>query len=293
MSKVVQVQREFRKTGLETRLLKVGGMKAVLPCTTRWTSQRSSCASFLKNLPAMKRVAADDDELPSTEQTDCIRPSTGVSQILFNDNFVESVKHMLQLLDPVAELTNDCQRSDFSAADAIEKWLSLLENASEELRGFLENRCDKSNVFNKITITANFLHPVYRGRKLNSVQTRDVQDFLFEKLDAAGLESSRLYNIGDGTFGALARKNISSPNTYWYYAIQQGHKELGELAMKLMKLPSSTAQLERLFSNWAFVHDDIWNRLHPETSKKLVDVYFTLRANDICDLDDIESDENE
>lgn len=47
----------------------------------------------------------------------------------------------------MAELTNFCQKSDSSAADAAEKWLKLFVDGPEELHDFLEYRCDKSNVF--------------------------------------------------------------------------------------------------------------------------------------------------
>lgn len=85
---------------------------------------------------------------------------------------------------------------------------------------------------------------------------------------------------------ALQQKKISSPLTFWHYAADLGHEELAEFATKYLKIPASTAQLERLFSNWAFVHSDTRNRLSNETSKKLVNVYFTLRSNDLIDDDD-------
>lgn len=38
MEKVMNVRKEFKKTSLEDRLLKAGGLKPVLSCATRWTS---------------------------------------------------------------------------------------------------------------------------------------------------------------------------------------------------------------------------------------------------------------
>lgn len=69
-----------------------------------------------------------------------------------------------------------------------------------------------------------------------------------------------------------------------------GHKKLAEFARDYLKIPASTAQLERLFSNWAFVHSDVRNRLSDETSKKLVKMYFTLRSTD--ELPDIDIDDD-
>lgn len=56
MDKVMIVQKEFKKTSLEDRLLKAGGRKPVLSCSTRWTSQRNAVNSFAKNLSTMKTV---------------------------------------------------------------------------------------------------------------------------------------------------------------------------------------------------------------------------------------------
>lgn len=56
MDKVMAVQKEYKKTSLEDRLLKMGGHKPKLSCPTRWTSQRNAVDSFLKNLTAMKTV---------------------------------------------------------------------------------------------------------------------------------------------------------------------------------------------------------------------------------------------
>lgn len=56
MDKIMLVQKEFKKVGLQDRLLKAGGNKPILSCTTRWTSQRGAALSFIKNLSAMKTV---------------------------------------------------------------------------------------------------------------------------------------------------------------------------------------------------------------------------------------------
>lgn len=109
---------------------------------------------------------------------------------------------------------------------------------------------------------------------------------MFEKLEADGLESHRMFTENDGTFATLGKKKIPNPKTYWHYAADQGHEELSTFAMKFLKIPASTAQLERLFSNWGYVHNDIRNRLSADTSKKLVNIYFTLRSTDQIPDDD-------
>lgn len=174
----------------------------------------------------------------------------------------------------------------------LEKWLELLENGPEELREFLKYRLEKGNILNSVTMTANFFHPIYRGKRLSEAQLKETKSYIFGKLKSAEeLESLRLFTKDENVFAALKRKNINSPKTYWHYAAELGHEGLAAFAMRYLKVPASTAQLERLFSNWAFIHNNIRNRLSDETSKKLVHTYFTLRSADNVDFDEDENAE--
>lgn len=289
MAKVMKVQKEFKKPGLESRLKTAGGKKPVLYSVIRFASTRNAIKSFLENLSFMKQVSANDENIES----DTTNPDTAITQLLFNATFVESVKNLLSILDPIAKLINSSQKSDFSAADAIEEWFELFENAPREITSIVEARCKKSDVFNNVTMTANFFHPVYRGRKLNESQQQQVNDYIFDSLESDALESCRLFEKEEGIFASLKRKKITSPHTFWYYAAQKNHKELSAFATKLLKIPASTAQLERLFSNWSYVHNEIRNRLSTETSKKLLEIYFSFRSQDIIDDDSDDDNDNE
>lgn len=57
-------------------------------------------------------------------------------------------------------------------------------------------------------------------------------------------------------------------------------KSLASLALRLQKIPASSAQIERLFSNWSYVHSRLRNKLTFERSKKLLNVYYTLKHID-------------
>lgn len=289
MSKVMTVQKDFRRTTLEDRLLKAGGKKPVLFSNTRWASQRDAAESLVKNLSAMKKVAAIcDEELEIDPKATVLKP--GVASLIFNSKFITSVKELLELLDPVAELTNFCQKSESSAADAVEKWLKLLEDGPEKLRNFLNYRLNESNVLNVVTMTSNFFHPVYRGQRLTEERRKEVTEYIFDKLETEALESFRKFSIDEGAFASLKRKKLISPKTYWHFASELGHRDLAAFATDYLKIPASTAQLERLFSNWGYVHSDIRNRLSDDRSKKLVDIYFTLRSTDPIENDDADED---
>lgn len=282
LAKIMKVQKEFRKPGFESQLLHVGGKKPVLYSVIRFASARNAIRSFLDNVPSMKKVAANENENSNK------RLEQSVAKLLFNVSFLDSAKNLLAALDPIAKLINVCQKSKTSIADAIEEWIELLSETPEEMKYLVESRMTKCNIFNKYSMTANYLHPVYGGKNLTNEQQKQVDEYVFISLESNGLESHRLFKRGEGVFNIMKRKNIESTNTYWYYAAQQGHGDLASFAKKLLKIPASTCQLERLFSNWSFIHSETRNRLLPDRSKMLMNIYFTLRSRDI-----IEEEEDE
>lgn len=245
MAQVVTVLKEFQRTPFESRLLTAGGAKIVL-CgaddggeVANWTSQRAEAVSFLENLDAMKKVSAECDAEYQDDPT-AIRPNPSVAELLLNSDFVDAVQNLTNMLDTVVELINYCQRNDVSIADIVEKWLDLLRSESPELSKFVAESCSTSNVLTNITMTANFMHPDYRGIKLNETQRKDVYEYIFETFDADGLESLRLFSVSEGTFYSLVKKDLKSPITFWHFARQQGHQQVADFAIELLSLKDST-----------------------------------------------------
>lgn len=158
----------------------------------------------------------------------------------------------------------------------------------------LDNRLKK--VLTPIVLTSNFLHPQYRAKRFlhDEQKMKMVFDFLKQELDLQyitdepGLDS---YQKNLGIFEKLQNRNITSPETFWMTA-EPFYPRLSSLAQKLLKIPAASAQLERLFSFWAFVHSDLRNRLTFDRSMKLVDIYYALKMNEYFDFYDdlIESD---
>lgn len=85
-------------------------------------------------------------------------------------------------------------------------------------------------------------------------------------------------------FMKLHEKKITSPQVFWTLAAPHFPK-LSSIALKLSNIPAASAQLERLFSSWAFVHSDLRNRLTTEHSIKLVDIYYSLKMSELYDDD--------
>lgn len=277
INKVNLVLKEFKHTNLEKRLIDNGGSKILLPAETRWCSQRDACKCFLKNLSTMKKIAAEGD----------IKVKAEVTYLLYDDNFLCNIQNSVAVLDPICELVNNCQKIEFSVADAVEEWLNLPAKIPEELltdeiETAIRHRTKMAT--NIYAMTANYLHPIYKGLKLNNEQKSSVKTFLLDHLNSEGLNGLHNFERSLGIFEKLFNKKDISWSTFWGYA-ETDFPTLASLSQKLISIPASSAQLERIFSNWSFVHSTLRNRLGQDKSSKLISIYYSLKLTDTnkCD----------
>ena len=177
-------------------------------------------------------------------------------------------------------MINKCQRDKCNIADAVEEWLLLqFPICDDEYESLLKARLKK--VINPINLAANTLHPVYKGRIFsnNSKYNEMAKQFFEENLDKTLLEDLDAYLNKQGIFATLEEKHVKNPEKFWCLA-ETKHPTLSDLASKLMNIPSSTAPIESLFSQWSYVHSKLRNRLSTEKSKKLIYIYYTLKMTD-------------
>ena len=68
----------------------------------------------------------------------------------------------------------------------------------------------------------------------------------------------------------------------WCLCIKKSHKdtypELGNLALRILNLPASSASIERIFSNFSFIQTKLRNRQGLEKAAKLAICYRELRG---------------
>ena len=88
-------------------------------------------------------------------------------------------------------------------------------------------------------------------------------EFFQENLNDSRMKDLAAYQREEGIFQTLMKKDVKSPETYWSL-VEPKHPTLTKLAKNLMRMPSSTASIERLFSQWSFVHNKLRNRLTTE-----------------------------
>lgn len=126
-----------------------------------------------------------------------------------------------------------------------------------------------------IGMAANLVH---QGEKLSAQQLKQALQFLSGELNQEGINELDIYLNKTGIFFKLFKKEIADPYVFWVMCERRVSANLSALAKKLLKIPASSAELERLFSNWSFIHTFLRNRLLNEKSKKLVDIYYTLKT---------------
>ncbi|CAG5082644.1 Protein of unknown function [Cotesia congregata] len=228
------ILRTFKASNLEREIIENGGTKIKLACETRWCSYRDAFRCCLKNLDMMKKII----------------------------NFIV-------LSDSVCSLINKCQQSNFTIPDAAEEWMKLnVPIEDEKIQEIVQKRIDK--VLTPILLAANLLHPHYQGKQFrhNDKYYSQAIEFIRNELNESYHEMEA-YENKVGIFESLLKKGNIPPKLFWQMA-ENSYPVLSQLAQRLINIPSSSAQIERLFSNWSFVHSCLRNRLTPERSEKIM-----------------------
>lgn len=214
------------------------------------------------------------------------------NRLLLDDSTLAAqLQDYIVKFDPVCELINKCHASDCTSADAAELWLSLHIPVNDDA---VDNALDArlAKVLQPIALAANFVHPRYRGQKFSHSEefNSKVEAFLEEELGDGPVAGLQHYKNKTGKFDKVFKKNIECPKAFWHL-MEAYYPILSKVALKLLNIPSSSAQIERLFSHWAFIHSDIRNRLSVERSMKLVAIYYAFKMQDINN--DYASDDGE
>ncbi|XP_059621288.1 uncharacterized protein LOC132264954 [Phlebotomus argentipes] len=271
---VMKILKEFKNSGLEAKVVEKGGQRIKLICGTRWCSYRDSYKCLIDNLQYMKTICAEEKQMRQDVVT-----------LLYNSDFIQEVNKYIRIFDPVCETINLCQKSDFSLAEAADLWLGLKTKFPPEYekiwKPLLKKR--KAKVLNAQMLTAHFLHPWLKKEALNSEQMKIVDSYLVKTLvkTSDGLQSLVDYKEKRGLFGTLFENEVGNPSgalLFWKTSKTQ-HPTLAKLAIRLLKIPASTGQIERAFSQWGIVHSQRRNRLNFERSKKLLHIYYAAKLD--------------
>ncbi|XP_011501050.1 PREDICTED: uncharacterized protein LOC105364739 [Ceratosolen solmsi marchali] len=230
----------------------------------RWINTKCILEYCIANIGTIQTILSSENLIKLSKDYKCL---------FFDEEFIHKIESYINFLDSINELTIVCQTPKSNIADTAEQWLCLQlpDDDSETAEKLLARR---DSVLKIQCLVANYLHPVYRGRKLSDNQMNKVEEFLLNELDSDGLNSLQSYVNGDSIFRVLNQKDGLSSQTYWSLA-RRTHNDLATLALKLLTIPAS------ITSNFSQIFNTIKNTsLKPDKLRKLFAVYYHLKEKE-------------
>jgi hypothetical protein len=226
---------------------------------------------------------------------------------IYDENFLERVKEEQRKIEPLCHYIDIVQSDNCNVGESLHEWLKIpLPTNNIHLE---KHRKREQYIKHKWSEYSYILNPKLKGDHLlnndknrilfniqNDVtiavqkrreehQMEDGQQQQHEQLD------SEFFVVEDymstrGIFNQPALKALEGNLQKYWECVRLKYPVFGEFGHKFSSLPSGTAELERLFSNEAFIHNKVRNRLGDDRVEKLLLVYNTLRY-----LNPIEEDE--
>lgn len=198
--------------------------------------------------------------------------------IIKTDDFKIAVEAEISLLDPICEIINICQGKSTNLSKGAELWMDLVipRHIPTELKDCYRWR--KAMALNDLSLATFYLDPFTDNQKMTQNQKSQVISFLSSKLSS--VNRTELYDFDEQREPILTYKaETENAVDFWtFYGTTAPH--LSEIALKLFKIPASTAQLERVFSMWQRIHSKIRNKLSFDTSKMLMSLYIHLNTTE-------------
>lgn len=267
-NKLRNLMKHFKKSYFEGKLITFGGAKIYLAGDTRWCGKVDEMKCFVKNRAAMKKVIALDDNPYETEPD--------VMQLLYSDAFYSEVQKHIELLEPIAIFIDFAQSDKTSLADGVGKIFEL----GIDLMIISARR--ENQFLSKAAKLSYLLHPRHRGQHLSPNDIAMLRLSLIRPLadvHHANSDTRHLENfLKSKDFFAQPELDLirDDPEVFWT-TVEAICPKLSKIALTYCKLPASTAALERLFSQWSYVHNKTRNRLTQDKSEKLIHCYSSLK----------------
>lgn len=274
---VVEIQKYFRNHHKPLSWLSecIGSVKPQLPCDTRWKSQLVCIDSFIHNRPHFMKIVQDHEgEIDNS-----------IVKKIMDFNLFRNARDLAEQLRPISIAIDTCQSDTSTLADACHVWLELLNNTLlEPHKKTLLARFSKAILPEHLV--AYTLHPKFQGEMLVAKQFEEVNNWIIAK-NPSFIATFIAYQAKSSPFPAsyFCDAAVQVPSVTWWKAL----KTLGvpgdfiDMAIQLLEAPASSASIERIFSNFSYIHTKIRNRLGVEKASKLVFCYRMLRG--LSDLD--------
>lgn len=224
-----------------------------------WKNHFYTYSTYLENLMVLRQKIAEGSIKCNLSNT------TLLYDELFN-NTIEELKDMYKL---IIKLIEKLENVNFFIGDAIQYWIELLDSAPEKLR--LKINLHEKSLKPPVSITANLLHPLYKGQSLSQADMTIANGFLIDNLEEDGLCQFTDYMNNKGVFSKLFQKKIKSPIVFWKIAEQEA-SSLSRFALQVSSIPTSSIKIK----------DNCLERenLSDENLEKLLNLYYNLKIQE-------------
>lgn len=258
-----------------------------LPAVTRW-------GSALLCLASMKKLKIPLQQLAVKEEAQGILPDHMKKQILDDDIFWIKVDKFIQLLDPIIKWINILQGNTglihrvHTAVSEIKNCLTIylpespMSRREEKLiAAAFENR--KGSILQPIHSAAAILDPNNQGFRLSQNEQIVGLEFINTLASSMNLEIvSELINYRiKKDFWEKSFLWSCAPKTEpiaWWKAFCS-NTNLSAVAIKILSAPVSSAETERSFSKFSFIHNKKRNKLTTERAGKITYIAFNWQLS--------------
>lgn len=268
---VIEVQKFFRNHHQPVAWLKElpDTVKPQLPNETRWNSQINCISTFLKNRPAYLQICENHEGDIDVR-----------IQRLVNDyNLFKQVKVLFQQLQPIATALNNVQGDEATIADACHEWLKL-ENCPELAphKELVLKRMDLA--IQPFHYLAFMTDPKHRNDERLSEKQKEIAREWLLSVQPNSFSCLLAYEAGAEPFPRTFLQTKDVQAKVWWKALKNKEMcEFVELMVRLHSMPCSSASIERIFSNFSYIHNKLRNRLGVQKAAKLVFCYRMLRGH--------------
>lgn len=274
INQVVEVNKYFRNHHVPGALLAEipESVKPQLPAETRWNSQLTCIDTYIRNRPYLLMICAKNEEIIDSR----------IRNLIHNVGLFNEVKNLQKQLQPISSALDRLQSDSSTIADACEIWLHLLQH--QDLQTYHAKVKSRFNqAMTPSHYLANLLHPGYRGKKLQAEHVTSAQDLLLSTKPAVVPDLLSFMTDSLPLPKTLVCDSVISntnPTTWWRSISRSSavNDDLCQVAVKLLRMPSSSASIERVFSNFGLIQTKLRNRLGLQKAARLVFCYRYLRG---------------
>lgn len=233
---------------------------------SRWKSECTELESYIYNLKFMHEIT----EFPSVTLNDVPKE---IRDILNSPEDTAKVTCEINKYKPVCDFIDYAQRDNATLSEACEMWIDLKLPAN--LIKYRDNR--NKMILDQVGLISNVLDHRFKGKKLIQSQKAIVDNQMMKELTGT-TEYLKFHEYLEGS-GIFSQQKFNELESHEYWQSFNFYvPKLSQLALLYTSLPASTAELERLFSMWGFVHDKVRNRLTSDKSDKLIFLYHKYKT---------------